>query len=392
MIFLKALSYSTTLLIGLSAATATAQSTMRIKALALGEKGVVEDIKPKDWSIKIGGKVTSVVSQRLPAELGKEGQKWAFVFLPVRDPETRKIAVQSVATFMSTLPATDSALIVIRNSNGLDCLTPGFTTRPSLWKNALGRVIKELPSRLDGNPSLAFTLPTSPEIEKEEDIEPIQAFLRELSTEKVDRRADDVTSKLTSIVDSYSIESLGGYAKTISRTLESIEQMAETISKVQGEKHFIVFSKCEIDDLSNPAWGRKVTQMSSGGLKAMETNEVMASRDVLNSKLQTEMMIRDVTLARISLSAKFAQLGLTLHSVGNPGASFAGAFGEAAQASGGFQFRFDSNFVTRFCQLLPLWATRYELEVALPPEPGSPIKIVVETSRKKVQTYAPSAR
>jgi len=389
MFFQQLSAYPLALFLCLGTSSAEGQTNLRIKALPLGDRGVIEDFSPGDWKIKLGGKNVNVVSQRLPKDLGKEGQNWVFVFMPVRDPEMRQLAVQSVATFMVTLPATDSVLVVVRTEKGLECFTPGFTTRPVLWEKALGRVLEELPARLAGNPEPTFSLPAPPTGEKEEGIEPIQQFLAKIAGRKMERSTDDVTSKWSSIVDSYSIDSLGGYAKTIATTMESLERFGEALAKSPGEKHILVFSRNEIDDLANPAWARKVTQMSSGGYTKRGVNEVMAGRDVLNSKLQTEMMIRDVTLARISLSNKLTQLGLTMHSVGGGGANYFGAFAEAAVATGGYQYRFDTDLVARLSQLLPLWATRYELEVALPSGVSQPTKIQVETTRKNVRMYAP---
>ena len=103
-------------------------------------------------------------------------------------------------------------------------------------------------------------------------------------------------------------------------------------------------------------------------------------------------MIRDVTLARTALTAKYAQLNLSLHCVAGPVTNFNGAFAETSQSTGGYQFRMDKDLVPRFSQLLPLWATHYELEVAFPPGVTSPAKINLETTRKNLRIYGPSSR
>lgn len=381
-----------TLILSLGLTRAEAQSAIRLKVLPLGDRGVVEDLALEDWKVKVEGRDVKVTSQRLPKDIGKEGQKWVFVFLPVREPQFRQLVLQSVATFMTGLPATDSVLLVVRTSKGLECFTPGFTTRPSLWEKGLTRALEELPARLAGNPEPVFLLPPSPGGEKEEGIEPVQAFLASLAGKPMVRRTDDVSTRRESIVDCYSIEELGGYAKTISSTMASLERLGEAIATLPGEKHLVVFSRNEIDDLAHPIWARKVIQMSSGGYTSAGQNEVMPGRDVLNSKLQTEMMIRDVTLARTALTAKLAQQNLSLHCVAGPVANFNGAFGETAQATGGYQFRMDKDLVPRLSQLLPLWATHYELEVTFPAGVTSPAKISLETTRKNLRIYGPSSR
>jgi|GEM_PF-2946864 len=382
---------SVILFLGFSVLHAEVPSALKLKALALGERGVVGDLAIGEWKVKVGGRDAQVLSERTPKDLGKEGQKWAFIFLPVWDPEFRRMAIRSVATFMNTLPATDSALVVVATANGLECFTPGFTTRPSLWAKALDRAVEELPARFLGKADTALPLPPSPTAEKEEGIEPIQALLASLSARKMDQRADDVSNQRKTIIDKYSIESLPGYAKTVAATLVSLGELSKALAQEPGEKHLVVFSRNEIDDLANPVWARKVSQMSSGGLRTKAADEVIARRDVLNNKLQTEMMMRDVTLARIAFCDRLTQLGLTLHCVGGAG-GYTGAFAEASQATGGFQYRFDDDLPTRLSQLLPQWAMRYELEVELPAGASRPVKVLVETTRKNIRLYAPSAQ
>ena len=357
---------------------ANAQGSLRLKALPLGDRGVVEDLSPSDWKVKVGDRDAKVISQRTPKEVGKDGQNWVFVFMPVRDPEMRRLAVHSVANFVSSLPATDSVLVVARTMKGLESFTPGATTRPSLWAKALDRVLGELPARLEGNSEPTYSLPSSPVGEKEEGMEPIQALLLGLPARKMEFRANDISTGRQSIIENYSADSLGSVSKNVCATLSSLEGLCEAIAKLSGEKQIVVISRGEIDDLASPVWANSVSSFSM--------------RDTLNSRLQAEMMIRDITLARMSLSAKLNQLGLTIHSIGGRGANYGGAFGEAASNSGGFQYRFESSLVARFSQLLPLWATRYELELALPAGISHPAKIDIETTRKNIRLFVPSVR
>ena len=369
-----------------------APSGLRLKVLPVTQAGVIHDVAVEEWKVTINGKDMKVHGQRVPKDFEKKAQQWTFVFLPIRDPEVRRMSVRTVASFMTSLPASDSVLLVMRTGSGLECLTPGFTTRPSLWAKALNRVISDLPARLEGRPSPVFTLPIPSGSEPEEGMEPVQELLARLPSTVMKLGLDDITTRRESILDAYSVDSLGGYATTVSTTLKALEVMSETLSKGQGDNNIIIFSKNEIDDLANPVWRRKVNASSSGGLRSMRSNEIVAGRDVLNSRLQIEMMIRDVTLAQMSLTQKLNCLGLTLHSVGAGGASYLGAFGESSAATGGYQFKIDDSLDARVTQLLPLWAARYELEVDAPVGGTSPVKVTVGTSRKGIRLFAPTGR
>ncbi len=375
------------LVLGLSL---NAQDSFKLKVLPVDAKGVVQDLLLPEWKVQIGGKDAKVISQRTPAELGKEGQKWVFVLLPLKDPGIRQMALQSIASFMTTLPSSDAVLVVMRTEKGLQCLTPGFTTQPTLWGKALDSAIADLPAKLMGNSDATFTLPTTAGPEKQESMDAVNAFLAKLPGRTLDRRAHDIDSRGKSVIELYPAENLAGLAKVFSLTLESLEKMCGTIAQVPGEKQIVIFSRNEIDDLASPVWAQKVSQMRSGEMVTLQHNEVMEGRDVINTKLQTELLIREVTLARLALKNTFAKLGLTVHSVGGMGGNYAGAFGEAATSAGGNSFRIDNDLPGRMSQILNTWATRYELIVALPSGTTRPAKIGLQTTRKGLKIFSPS--
>lgn len=364
--------------------------TLTIKVLPLDARGIADGLKPADWKVQIAGKGADVVSLRTPADLGKEGQKWAFVLLPVRDPDFRQVVLQSIATFMASLPPSDSALVVMRAANGLECLTPGFTTRPSLWGKALTLAAGTWSGKLEGNPNAAFSLPPSPANEPQEGMDAVNALLAGGLGRAMAREAQDSTSRRKSVIGDYAAEELGGMTKTVTAAMEEVERVARALAKADPGTQVVVFSRNEIDDLANPIWAQKVARMSAGGMKAMGRNEVLGGRDVMNSRLQTEMMIRDVTLAKVAVKNTFAGLGLTLHSVGGIGESNTGPFGEAAMASGGNTFRLENELPARLTQALNLWATRYELKVAVPAGTSRPAAIKVETGRKDLKLFSPT--
>lgn len=381
-----------------SALTAADPGTLQVKILAMNEKGVVGDIGPQDWKLQVGGKDAKVLAQRSPAEVSKEGQKWAFVLLPMRGSDIRALSIQAIAEFMKDLPPSDSVLLVMRSSKGLECLTPGFTTRPSLWAAGLKRAYQELPTRLAGNAPPTFVLPPPPANEAGEGMEPVLAFLKELAAAPPQRSADEVAGRARSIMEDYPTNELGGVTKMAQEALLSLENLGEAVAKVGGEKHLVVFSRNEVDDLANPVWARSVSSMAGGGLKDQGSRggkPLGLGTDPnaeYNPKVHTTLMIKDMVLALESLKAKYANLGMTLHSVGGSTAAYGGALSAIAMNTGGFSFRFGTTLVPQFAQLLPLWASRYELSVAVPGGQARPASIDVSLPRKGLNLFWPKVR
>jgi hypothetical protein len=207
----------------------------------------------------------------------------------------------------------------------------------------------------------------------------VTAFLAKLTEKGLAKRVDDVVSRRKSVLDSYSVEDYGSLSKVVSAAIEGVGNVGKAIAGVPGDKHMVVISRNEVDDIANPIWGQKASQMRAGG-----------SNDVMNSRLQTELMVRDITLARESIKKTMVSLGLTLHSIGGMGEGWAGAYGEAALASGGNTFRMGNDLSPRLSQALNLWATRYELNVALPAGVARPAAIHVESTRKGLKLFAPT--
>ncbi len=221
-------------------------------------------------------------------------------------------------------------------------------------------------------------------------MEPVNAFLAGGLGKAMAREAQDNTSRRKSLIGEYGPEEMGSMTKVVTSAMEELETMARTLAKAAPGSQVVVYSRNEIDDLASPVWAQKVAQMSAGGMMAAGRNEIMGGRDVMNRRLQAEMMIRDVTLARSAVKNTFAGLGLTLHSVGGVGESYTGPFGEAATATGGNTFRMENELPARLSQALNLWATRYELKVNVPAGAPRPAPIKVETGRKDLKLFSPT--
>jgi len=346
---------------------------MHLKVLALAPNGaVVPDLSPKDWTVAIGGKTAEVAAQRGPQEVSSSSQKWALVFLPIRTPEARKLALTATAAFLKTLPATDSVLLVLRTDKGLECLTPGFTASPELWAKGLDRLAQDMTAGFRGDAESPFVLPETPAGDKAGDIRPIEAFQARLNAMELNRLREDGGSK-RSLFDDYAPEQLGAYSRTVSKVLKSLEQMGSVLAKAAGEKQVLIFSRNEMDDLASPQWA------NPGKYRTDPT------APKTNPKLQVDLMRQEVTLARLSLQATFTGKCLTLHSVAGTGLAYGGALGEAATQTGGHGFRFDSNLEASLPQVLSSWAMRYDLSVSVPAGLKQPAKIELKTHRKDVR-------
>jgi len=348
---------------------------LKVVAVRSDNGGTVTDLAKADWKVKVGGRDHELTAQRGPTEISSEQQRWVLVFLPIGMPQMRKLALHSAVKFLESLPEGDRALVVVRNAKGLECLTPGFTSRPSLWTQALNVLTNDLPAGLLGNSSATFALPPSPENEPVEGKETLRAFASQLQNLDLKRQQQDAVARV-SLLEQYPTSSLGGYAESAKQVLGAMESLGDMIAKVQGEKQIIVFSRGEVDDLANPVWPQLKQQIRWNA--------------VSNPQLQIDLMTKDVTLAREHLKIHFTRLGLTLHSVGGTSVNYSGAFAEAATASGGQSFRFEGTLPDRLPQVLGSWAAHYELVVPVPADLKRPQSIEVSVKRPGVRVIAPT--
>lgn len=377
-----------------------APGNVRIRALAFQPNGAVAgDVGLKDWKVTVDGRQATVLAQRPPAEMGAQPIRWALVVLPVQNADVRKLTLMAIAKFMETLPATDQVLLVHRGRKGLECLTPGFTTRPSLWAAGLDRLLDEFTASLMGVSSADFTLPPAPAGEAQEGIAPVQAFIRKLGGLELPRRTDDVMSR-RNILKDYSPRQLGGITPTVVSTLDAVSNLAEALGRVPGDKQVVVFSRNEVDDLGSPIWAEAVAR--SGAMGGREHRSTVTGEMVVppgtfsadrenNDLLQVQMMVTDVNLARARAKAAFARNGLTVHTVSGSGPAYGGALGEAAPSTGGHCFNFTDDLPTTLAQLLGIWTQCYELTVDAA-SGKDPVKVDVGTGRKDLKIIAPTLR
>jgi hypothetical protein len=349
-----------------------------IKVLALQPDGKpAGNLAQRDWTLKIAGKEVSVKEVLPPSEVSKRPVKWTIVLMPVWDPKVRQITLVSVANFLKGLPASDSALIVMQGEKGLQCLTPGFTRRPTLWASALERAITEFRAGLRSN-TLTFTLPASPTAEPAEEKKPIQALLDQLGSIEMKRQMEDARSH-RSFKEDYveartglrevpgaRFEKLKGWTRTVVSTLSSLDALAQAVANEPGEKQVIVFSRNEVDDLGSPLWLRDQGQIEVADMIASVRQAISKTRD------------------------NFALAGVTFHLVSGAGLGYSGALGEVAQATGGFSLFFQQSMPERLGQALESWVNRYEISFQWPAEAKRPAPLEVSASGANLRLFAPA--
>lgn len=356
-----------------------APESARIMALALQPTGaIVTDIEASAWQLKVNGSKVQIQKVSPPSEVMNRPVKWVFVLLPVRDPIFRKLTLLSIATFLKTLPPSDSVLMVVQGEKGLACLTPGFTRRPSLWAAALDKAIPEFQAGLHQN-SPSLLLPPSPLQEAPEDPKPLLAALERLEKATFYRQLADIRSS-RSFKDDYvdvpntmvrvtgsRYERLRGWTRTAVETLRSLDALVQTLSQEPGEKQVVLFSRNELDDLGSPLWTRDQLQ------------------------LDVSDMSSTVRLALVNTGKEFAASGMTFHFVSGSGLGYAGALGEAASATGGFSAFFQQNLPARMTSTLETWVNRYEISFALPAATARPAKVELEVPGRNLKLFAPTA-
>lgn len=377
----------------LSALLASAQPSgsaepLRIRALAFNSDGTLATGIPAGaWSAVLAGKEAKVLSVAGPAETSKAPLNWAVVFLPIQNPSLRKLSLISTARFLETLPAGDRVLVAAWGSRGLGCLTPGFTTRPSLWAAALDSLIGNLPAKLTGDPHQGFPLPPSPQHEGVESMAPVQAFLRKVEGTPFDRCADDLRSG-RNVFEDYLPQQLPGIADAVTGAFGTLERFAAELAGVPGEKEVVVFSRNENDDLASPVWAEA---MAGSGVDGIGGRTLRGhGRYSYSDLILVTNMHTDVSLARLRVMNAFAQPGITLHNVTGSSGSYEGALGEAVQVSGGHSFHFSPDLVQTLPIGLGLWTEPYLLTVDPPQGLRHPFKVRVSVHGKGLKVIGPT--
>lgn len=376
----------------LGVALAAGQPAPRTQAwvLALDDRGgLVGDLKADEFKVRVDGKVRPVMLLKNPSQTADASQSWVLVFEPIRDRDMRAAVFLAAADFLTKVPQGDRVLIVARGKDSLESLMPGFSARRAQWAEALAKVPDLLPESFVGSPKetlqgQGFQATFTDQADGDAGQDALNALLARFRTSPSgwakgtqDQRGINVLDRLNFNNPSF----VTGLVATVRREAKALESVLDLVSVVPGQKHVVVFSRCEADDMAHPAVKRAMTQQfkrekgDAGG--PAETASLVAG---------------DITLMQASLKAKAAVMGVTLYSVAGAGQNVMGFVGAVASATGGYAFPLTSGLEARFGQAIQVFGSRYFVQWSEDAAPAKPADLEIETARKGVKLFAQRLR
>lgn len=354
-----------------------------------GRGGMVGDLKPGEFQVKVDGKARPLVQVKTPAQTADASQSWVLVFEPIRDTKTRATAFLAAADFLTKVPEGDRVLIVARGKDSLESLMPGFSARRGLWAEALAKVPDMLPEGLVGTPEetlqgagcqVAFTDVSDGETGQNA----LNALLLRFKSGAPGWAKGTIDQKGINILDRLQFNNPGfitGMLATISKESKALESIFDLVSSVQGQKHFIVFSRCESDDMCHPNIKRAMTQ-------DFKREKGDAGGPAESATLAT----RDMTILQTELKAKAVAAGVTLFSVAGSGQNVLGYIGTIAPATGGFAFPLSPGMEAQFGQGIQVFGSRYLVQWSEDGVPSGLGSLGISTTRKDVRLVAQTLR
>lgn len=354
-----------------------------------GQGGMVGDLKPGDLEVKVGGKVRPVVELRTPAQTADAAQSWVLVFEPIRDTAMRAIAFTAAADFLTRVPEGDRVLIIARGKDSLESLMPGFSLRRSLWAEALAKVPDLLPESLVGSPQetlqgAGFNAAYADASDTPAGQEALTALLNRFRSGTPAWAKGTTDQRGINVLDRLNFNNpmlVAGMLATISREMKALESVMAHVAPLAGQKHMVVFSRCESDDMAHPSVKRAATQSfkrerGDGGGPA-------ESATLAN---------RDMTILQMSVKAKAVASGVTLYSVAGAGQNILGSIGNITTATGGFAFPLGNGLDAQFGQGIQVFGSRYLLrwadDGATAASPAASPALEITVKRKGVKVLA----
>jgi hypothetical protein len=378
-----------------------AQPRNQAWVLALdGRGGVVQDLKAEEFLVKVAGKPQPVTQVKTPAQTADAPQSWVLVFEPIRDTAMRAIAFQAAADFLTKVPDGDRVFIVARGKDSLESLMPGFSLRRQLWADALAKVPDMLPEGLVGRPKetlqgagfQAGYTDASDGAPGQEALNALLTRFRGAATGwakgTTDRRGVNVLDRLN--FDSPSF--VTGMLAIVAFESKALESILDQVAAVPGQKHLIVFSRCEADDFSHPIVKQAMTRPD---YRPGDTNGQGFRRqkgDAGGPAESAALATRDMTLLQASLKAKAAVSGVTLFSVAGTGQNALGHIGAIAGATGGFGFPLASGLELQFGHGIQTFGSRYCVQWSEDKAPAGPSPLEISTTRKGVKLLLQTLR
>jgi hypothetical protein len=375
------------LAVGLAAGE-PAPARAQIWAMVMDARGgVVGDLKSDEIQLKIGGKVQPLLELKRPDQLLEAPQSWVLVFEPIRDAVTRAIAFTAAADFLTKVPEGDRVFIVARGKDTLESLMPGFSADRAMWAKAMEAVPGMLPESLTGIPTGRLggqgfdPLLKSPAGDAQGQDKLMALFTKFKSGGTSwaggtsDQKGRTALDRLN-LNDSMLVSSL---VQIAGREMKTLESLLDGLADVPGQKHMIVFSRCEADDLMHPS------------IRTAMNQSFKRTRGDLGGPAETATLaIRDVTIQQLQVKEKAIRAGVMLYSVAGSGPNIVGNMGNIALDTGGFCFPLRSELEFQFGQGIQVFGSRYLLRWSGEGRPTSLAPVDITVKRKGVRVIAPT--
>lgn len=369
--------------------------------LALDARGgVVGDLKPEELQIKVDGKIRPVVQMKTPAQTADAAQSWVLVFEPIRDTGMRATAFLAAADFLTKVPEGDRVFIVARGKDSLEALMPGFSLRRGLWAEVLARVPEMLPEGLVGAPKetlqgAGFQATFTDASDGPAGQEALNALLGRFKTSAPgwakgthDQRSINVLDRLNFNNPAF----ITGLLTTINREGKALASVFDMMAPVQGQKHVVVFSRCESDDMTHPTIKQAMSRPDRKPGDVGTQGFVREKGDGGGPAESATLATRDMTILQAQLKARAIAAGVTLFSVAGPGQNIVGHIGTIAPATGGFAFPLVATTRAQFGQGIQVFGARYLVQWAEDGTFSGPGDLEISTARKGVKVIAQSVR
>ncbi len=358
--------------------------------LALDAKGaMVGDLKVGELQVKVDGKARPVLQFKTPAQTADAAQSWVLVFEPIRDINMRALAFVAAADFLSKVPDGDRVLIVARGKDSLESLMPGFSLRRGLWAEALAKVPDMLPESLVGSPKetlqgAGFKADFTDASDGPKGQDAVNALLGRFKTGAPGWARGTNDLRGVNVLDRLNFNNptfISGMSATINREGKALGSIFDLVAPVQGQKHVVVFSRCEADDMAHPSVKRAMSQKftreqgDSGGLAE-------AAR----------LANTDMVILQTALKEKAVATGVTLYSVAGPGQNIVGNIGIIAPFTGGMAFPLTAGVDAQFGQGIQIFGSRYFVQWSEDAAPAAVSTLELSTTRKDVKLLVQALR
>lgn len=366
--------------------------SFRILPLDTKTGAALQDLKPEELRVKLGGEARKVT--RVEPPKADVPVRWVLLFEPIRETSYRALAFLAAAEFLRQLPEGDEVLLVVREKEVFRPLGSRF----SLNKEALAQQFLTLPDRVPeflNTPCKGELLPIDggPAEAAGDVAKGNKTF--EAIVQRISSNAQKFAKGLNDPRGTKGMDpTLLGPAAEILRVemTKSLPALVDQLAALPGDKHLVIFSRNESDELTRPdflnsnwtahqvAPDPRLLGQSRNPAKYVATpddNLVAAAREALTS--------------RETFKARVSRHDLMIHSVAGAGQNIVGFMGDVAPITGGQVFTFTNGLE----RTLPgaLFGYRDCLQVTLEGSAASkPAKLEIEVTRSNVKLIYPKQR